>query len=100
MAGIGLDKPDFRPRSPPELIDSASDAAGRGDGVEVGVARQERVRDWTQGFDLGAWGIGLSSTVMEELDRIERACSQRGSALKEEEPFVDTLGRDESPVAV
>lgn len=93
--------PEFCPGSPPGFINNSdSDAAGRGDGVEVGVGRQEGVRDGTRGFGLGALGVGLSSTVMEELDKIERACSQRCSALKEEEPFVDTLGRDESPVAV
>lgn len=50
--------------------------------------------------DLGALGIGMSSTVLEELDKIEQECSKRSSALKDEEPFVNTLGRAESPVAV
>lgn len=50
---------------------------------------------------LGALGIGMSSTVLEELDKIEKAYSQRSSALKEEELFVDSLGKQvESPVAV
>lgn len=50
--------------------------------------------------DLGELGVGMSSTVLEELDKIEKACSQRSSALKEEQQFVDSLGRAESPVAV
>lgn len=53
----------------------------------------------TERHDLGALGIGLSSAVLEELDNIERACSQRSSALKEEEQFLDTLGQAESPVS-
>lgn len=53
----------------------------------------------TERHDLGALGIGLSREVLEELDNIERACSQRSSALKEEEQFLDTLGQTESPVS-
>lgn len=53
----------------------------------------------TERHDLGALGIGLSSAVLEELDNIERACSQRSSALKEEEKFLETLGQTESPVS-
>eukprot|EP00903_Cladosiphon_okamuranus_P008996 g8606.t1 len=101
MAWTGLETPEFRLASPPEFISSASEAAGNGVGigVEVRPERQERVCDGTQGFDLGAVHVGLSSTVMEELDNIERACSQRCSALKEEEePFVDTLGKDRESV--
>ncbi|CAB1113789.1 unnamed protein product [Ectocarpus sp. CCAP 1310/34] len=52
-----------------------------------------------EGHDLGALGIGLSSAVLEELDKIERACSQRSLALKEEEQFLETIGRTKSPVS-
>lgn len=48
----------------------------------------------------GALGIGLSCTVLEELDKIERACAQRSAALEEEEMFVGTLGQEERPVPV
>lgn len=99
MAWTSLETPDFSPRSPPGFITSASEAADHGVSVEARPGRQDGVRDGTQGFGLGALGVGLSSTVMEQLDKIERACSQRRSALKEEEPFVDTLGKDESPAA-
>lgn len=78
---------------------ASSDAASRNDGVEeVGMERQERVRDGTRGLGLETLGVGMSTTIMEEFDMIERACLQRTSALKEEEPFVDALGRGESPV--
>lgn len=92
----------FCSRSSPEFINTATETAGRGDGVDEGLERQKRVLGETGEFGVGALGVGLSSTVMEELDEIERACSQRCSALKEEEPFVGTLslGKDESPVAV
>lgn len=49
----------------------------------------------------GAVGCGLptNSAVLEDLEEVERACLQRASALKEEEHFVDTLGREDNPLA-
>lgn len=103
MARTGLETPEFCPRSPPGFISTGTEAGGRGIGVDVGLGQHNGGRG---GMGIGALGVGLSCTVMEELDKIERACSQRCSALKEEEPFVGTLGMgmgmgvDESPVAV
>lgn len=99
MAETGLEAPAICPQSP-GFISTATEAAGHGVGVEGGLAQQMGGRDGTGGFAFGALGVGLSSTDMEAMDEIERACSQRCSALKEEELFVETLGKDESPVAV
>lgn len=51
-----------------------------------------------KGRGLGDLGCGMSRSVLEELEEIERACLQRSSALQEEESFVETLGKADSSV--
>lgn len=55
---------------------------------------------WMDYCGIGVSGCGMSSSVLEELEVIERACAQRSTALKQDEEFVDTLGQPDSPVAV
>ncbi|CAM9661664.1 unnamed protein product [Scytosiphon promiscuus] len=45
-----------------------------------------------------ALGNGLSSTVIEELEKIEKACTQRSAALEEADVFVGTIGHEEGSV--
>lgn len=103
--GNGQESPESFPEPPFSSHDS-NEATSRGADVDAVLAhhvpgRQGWVgRETGRDAGLGALGIGMSSTVLEELDKIEKACSQRSSALKEEEPFVESLGKVESPVAV
>ena len=108
-ATIGLGTREFSPAPPPSVFanninEVNRDGAGGWDVGQLGreLAGQRGVSGGSEaggGHGLVAMGVGLSGTVLEELDKIERACSQRSSALKEEEPFVETLGRLDSPVA-
>ncbi len=107
-AEAGLGTPKFSPVPPSASSMSANNInegtrAGFGwsmEGLGYTVAGPQGVGGGGAGaHGLAALGVGLSGTVLEELDKIERACSQRSSALKEEEPFVETLGRLDSPVA-
>ncbi|CAN0223461.1 unnamed protein product [Pylaiella littoralis] len=105
ITGNGQESLHLFAGSPSALNISSGEAASRWTGVDTVLAHQIPGRQgWSGGVagrhDLGALGIGMSSTVLEELDKIEQECSKRSSALKDEEPFVNTLGRAESPVAV
>ncbi|CAM9564149.1 unnamed protein product [Ectocarpus sp. 6 AP-2014] len=95
----GLEGPGRFPEAQAFL---SSTRRGSGSSREIDAMVGQRVVggiSGTERHDLGALGIGLSSAVLEELDNIERACSQRSSALKEEEQFLETLGQTESPVS-
>lgn len=75
-----------------------------------GFGQQERGREiggiGINGLGTGIHGVGealgtsLSNTVLEELDKIEKACTQRSAGLAEAEIFVGTLGQEEGSVAV
>lgn len=73
-------------------------AAGAGSGIDLRLLGQQIGGGWAREGGAPA-GCGLPSAVLEDLEEVERACLQRESALKEEEQFVDTLGREDSPVA-
>lgn len=57
--------------------------------------------DWANGVrsDVQGLGVAISSTLLDELEEIERACDKRSMALVEEEQFVETCGKTSSPCA-
>lgn len=73
-------------------------ASGAGSGVDSGLLEQRVGGGWTEEGGAST-GCDFPSAVLEDLEEVERTCLQRASALKEEEKFVDTLGREDSPVA-
>lgn len=92
VSGTHLETPPVFPGMP------IFSATGAGSGVDLELLGRQIGGGWTR--DGGAsTGCGLPSAVLEDLEEVERACLQRASALKEEEQFVDTLGREDSPVA-
>lgn len=92
LSGTHLETPPVFPGLPVFSV------SGAGSGVGLGLLGQ-RVGGGGTGEGGALTGCDLPSTVLKDLEEVERTCSQRASALKEEEKFVDTLGREDSPVA-
>lgn len=92
----------------PLFLSSRVDSVIRGSGSSAGQWMQDI--GWQVGQTgggsgdilqaIGGTGCGLSNTMMEEMDDIERACSKRALVLDEDAPFLESLGSLEDPGVV
>lgn len=91
LSGTHLETPPLVPGLP------IYHTAGASSGVDLEVLGHRVGGGWVVGRGASS-GHGLSSAALEDLEEVERACLQRASALKDEEQFVETLGREDNPI--